>query len=583
MNLKIRNVVFGIGVGIITVISIIGILFEIRFWYRVYPGINISGIDVGGQNLKQTAQAILRQTAIIKQIKLKWGVNEWYETLSNMGVVYDVNKSVEEALEVGRTGDFLKDFNSKVRAVTGGVKLEPVWSWDKNSVDMAVASVAAQIDIPVQDPAIQRDKTNQTVVVNTGENGQQVDQNLLKLKIQNSLDNWGIGTVDIPVVELKPKLTIEQANLVKNKALSLLGKKIVLQFPDNKQSWIINDDQLLTWLDLQSGEGKKSAIKDWVTELAQTVNRDPQNATFRFIGQGRVEEFTPAKNGVTVLQEETTDLIAGAMDKMVDGVNEQDIDLAVSYTPPDIKTEDVNNLGIKELIGKGESWFKGSIDNRIFNLKKAALSINGVLVAPGEIFSFNKTVGEVSQSTGYKQAYVIKEGKTVLGDGGGVCQVSTTLFRAVLATGLPIIERAAHAYRVSYYEVNYQPGFDATVFQPSPDFKFRNDTSNYILIQTVYDEKAQYLSFELYGTSDGRKVEISKARIWDVTPPPPDLFQDDPTLPSGKVVQTEHATWGAKVAFDWKVTRGGVVLQQKTFYTNYQPWQAVFLRGTKPN
>jgi len=153
----------------------------------------------------------------------------------------------------------------------------------------------------------------------------------------------------------------------------------------------------------------------------------------------------------------------------------------------------------------------------------------------------------------------------------------------VLAAGLPIEERAAHAYRVGYYEVKYQPGFDATVFQPSPDFKFRNDTNAYILIQTVYDEKAQYLSFELYGTSDGRKVEISKARVWDVTPPPPDLYQDDPTQPVGKVVQTEHAAWGAKVAFDWKVTRGDEILQQKTFYSNYSPWQAVFLRGTKTN
>jgi len=255
----------------------------------------------------------------------------------------------------------------------------------------------------------------------------------------------------------------------------------------------------------------------------------------------------------------------------------------VERTAPEVKTGDANNLGIKELIGRGESWFVGSITNRIYNLQKAAAEINGVLVAPGETFSFNQTVGDISSATGYRQAYIIKEGRTILGDGGGVCQVSSTLFRAVLSAGLPIEARTAHAFRVSYYEVKYQPGFDATVFQPEPDFKFRNDTQGHILIQTVYDEKTKYLAFEIYGTSDGRKVEISKARIWDVVAPPPDLYQDDPTLAVGVVREVEHKAWGAKVAFDWKVTRGEEMLQERTFYSNYRPWQAVFLRGTKTN
>jgi vancomycin resistance protein YoaR len=384
-------------------------------------------------------------------------------------------------------------------------------------------------------------------------------------------------------VEIKPKLSEDQVDKVRNKANSLLGKKLIIKDPESSQTWELDDNLLLTWLDLQTGDWDKQAVRDWVSQLAQTVNKDPQNATFRFVGLGRVEEFKPAKNGVAVLEENTADSIIVALNLLDQNAGPQYLNLAVRDTQPEIATGDVNNLGIKELIGKGESWYRGSITNRIFNLKKAADLINGVLVAPGEIFSFNKSVGEVSQNTGFKQAYIIKEGKTILGDGGGVCQVSTTLFRAVLAAGLPIEARTAHAYRVSYYEVNYQPGFDATVFQPNPDFQFRNDTNAYILIQTVYDEKAQYLSFELYGTSDGRKVEMSKARVWDVTPPPPDLYQDDPTLPVGKVTQTEHAAWGAKVAFDWKVTRGDEVLQQKTFFSDYKPWQAVYLRGTKTN
>ena len=164
-----------------------------------------------------------------------------------------------------------------------------------------------------------------------------------------------------------------------------------------------------------------------------------------------------------------------------------------------------------------------------------------------------------------------------------MCQVSTTLFRAVLNAGLPIEERVAHAYRVRYYEEKYQVGFDATVFQPSPDFKFKNDTPGHVLIQTEFSERDKHLVFKLYGTSDGRLVNLSKSRVWEVVAPPPDLYIDDATLPAGTVKQTEHAAWGAKVAFDWKVTRGEEVLQERTFYSNYRSWQAVYLRGTKTN
>jgi len=182
--------------------------------------------------------------------------------------------------------------------------------------------------------------------------------------------------------------------------------------------------------------------------------------------------------------------------------------------------------------------------------------------------------------TGFQQAYIIKEGRTVLGDGGGICQVSTTLFRAALNAGLPIEERTAHAYRVSYYEQNYQAGVDATVFEPQPDFKFKNDTSGNILIQSKIDLTNLKLTFALYGSWDGREVIVSNSRVWDQIPPPPDLYQDDPTLPMGTVKQVDWKAWGAKVVFDWKVIRGNDILQDRAFYSIYKPWQAVYLRGT---
>jgi vancomycin resistance protein YoaR len=190
-------------------------------------------------------------------------------------------------------------------------------------------------------------------------------------------------------------------------------------------------------------------------------------------------------------------------------------------------------------------------------------------------------VGDISAATGYQSAYIIKDGRTVLGDGGGVCQVSTTLFRAALAAGLPIIERHAHAYRVHYYEEGgFKPGLDATVYGPTYDLKFKNDTPTSILIQVKTDVANLSLTFDLYGTGDGRKAQISNQKLWDITPPPPDLYQDDPTLPKGTVKQVDFAAWGAKASFDYLVTRGTEVLESTTFVSNFRPWQAVYLKGT---
>jgi vancomycin resistance protein YoaR len=259
------------------------------------------------------------------------------------------------------------------------------------------------------------------------------------------------------------------------------------------------------------------------------------------------------------------------------------LEVPVDRTPPDVTTDKVNNLGINELIGKGKSTFYHSISSRVHNIALAASRINGVLVKPGDVFSFNEALGDVSQFTGYEQAYIISGGKTILGDGGGVCQVSTTLFRAVLNAGLPIYERQAHAYRVGYYEQDSPPGIDATVYSPSPDFKFKNDTPANILIVAKTNAKGYSLTFEIYGTSDGRTSSISKPAVSDLTPPPEDSYQDDPTLPAGTIKQVDFKAWGAKVAFNYVVKRGGQTIYKKTFISNYRPWQAVYLRGTGPS
>ena len=324
------------------------------------------------------------------------------------------------------------------------------------------------------------------------------------------------------------------------------------------------------------------SLQKTLTPFIEKVNRKPVDALFSF-QNGKVVAFKPSEEGQMIDIEKIRINLNSQFQKIAFGQKPKRIIIPVEIIilTPKITTDKANNLGIKELIGKGTSLFQNSIQSRIFNITLAASRINGALIAPNETFSFNKALGDVSAFTGYKQAYIIQNGKTVLGDGGGVCQVSTTFFRALLNSGLPITERYAHAYRVGYYEQDGPPGLDATIYVPTIDLKFRNDTNNYILVQTLIDQETQQLSIFLYGTSDGRTVSITKPIITNRTPAPEDIYQDDPTLAKGVIRQIDFKAEGSKVSFTREVTKDGQKIILDKFVSNYAPWQSIFLRGTK--
>lgn len=319
-------------------------------------------------------------------------------------------------------------------------------------------------------------------------------------------------------------------------------------------------------------------LGEFIASTAAKINIPVVEPKFKLAGD-KVVEFQAGSPGKQVNEE----LLKGRILTAVFGGEEyQAVEIPVSIIEPFVPAGKMtaDSLGVKSLLGRGTSTYKGSIPGRKHNVALTAAKIDGVLIPPDAIFSFNKTVGDINRETGFQEAYVIMDGRTVLGDGGGVCQGSTTLFRAVLAAGLPVIERRAHAYRVGYYEQNSPPGFDATVYSPTTDFTFKNDTPAYILIQAKADNPASSLIIELWGTDDGRVATTTKPIITDQTPPPPDLYQDDPTLGAGQIKQVDWKAFGAKVKFDYHVERHGEILTQKTFSSNYRPWQAVFLRGT---
>ena len=246
-------------------------------------------------------------------------------------------------------------------------------------------------------------------------------------------------------------------------------------------------------------------VADYVRSLALLRNTEPVNAKFE-IKNGKVAEFQPSMVGKVINISKATDAIISAL---MAGGNAAAINF--EEKEPDISLEKINNLGINTLLGKGESNFSGSTAARIHNITVGVGRFNGLLIGPGEEFSFNTSLGDVEESTGYRYELVIKNGKVVPELGGGLCQVATTLFRSAIFSGLPIIERKPHSFPVHYYNPQ---GFDATIYPGITDLRFKNDTPNHALIQGRI--QGNKLTFEIYGSSDGRKTVIDGPYQYDI-------------------------------------------------------------------
>ncbi len=414
-----------------------------------------------------------------------------------------------------------------------------------------------------------------------GKNGQTVDIEKTKTALLQSIQLNPVKQASISAViaTVSAQLSQDDVHSFLNEAKKFVGKKLILTENDVKKE--LNDQAITSFLqfpDRFSDELITKQISSWKKEIDQPV-QEPQ---FTYDANSmKVKTFLPPEDGVVVNQGELKKSILAQLPVLADS-QESSLSLALPLqrTHPKKSLASTNTLGINERIGFGDSQYFHSIPGRVHNVSLTASRINNTLVKPGEEFSFVKTLGEVSAATGFKQAYVIKDGRTELGDGGGVCQVSSTLFRALLNGGLPITRRIAHSYRVSYYELNSKPGVDATVYAGNIDLRFINDTGHYLLIRTEADSKNLYMKAELYGTSDGRTAQIVDHKVWDITPAPPPLYQDDPSLPYGQIKQIDFAAAGAKASFRNIVKdKNGNVIREEEYVSDYKPWRAVFLRG----
>lgn len=303
-----------------------------------------------------------------------------------------------------------------------------------------------------------------------------------------------------PKVPLKNFAAILQASIQNNLELEIDDKKI-----------IIKSDELKEWVEpyLRAYSSKQdfrvsSKLNDYLIQLATTTNTEPISAKFEFQGN-RATVFSPSVQGKKFNVAQSSSAIITALRE-----NKSSAHLIIEVLEPEITLQKINDLGIETLLSRGESNFHGSSDARIHNIKTGASRFSGAIIKPREEFSFNNILGDVDEKTGYQPELVIKGGKTIPEYGGGLCQLSTTIFRAAVLTGLPITERRSHSFPVKYYSPQ---GFDATIYPGVSDLKFVNDTEKHILIQTRIEDTKLFVEF--YGSSNGRRVTLDGPHQYD--------------------------------------------------------------------
>lgn len=576
-------------------------LFEKTYRNKIYPGVYLNGIDLSGKSREQAMYLINQKVDAINQKGIVFYTNSHQVTVfpviasAEMDLAYniidfDVEAAIEQAYLTGRQGDFLKKSRDKIGAILYKKPIYPPCAVNEEEIKKIIAENFSRFEIPAQDAKLiigpdGKFKIKEETLGKIAD----YDNGIKRLKSNLILlDNAPIqlsAKTDYPRIYKKDCLNIEvKANKILEFA-PLILKYSASSSPEKK--WTVDKNLLAGWLELkessrgagQAGQEDKitiglnsEEIKKYLQEsVAPEINQEPINAKFE-IKDGRVVEFQQSKDGLELN-------IEAALAKIeFEFIRNQknEIELAVMELKSEVQTEKTNNFGIKEIIGIGHSNFAGSPTNRRHNIKTGAQSLNGVLIKPDEEFSLNNALGKIDASTGYLPELVIKGNKTIPEYGGGLCQIGTTMFRGALDSGLPITMRRNHSYRVSYYE---PAGTDATIYNPSPDLRFINDTGNYILIQSRIEGDNLY--FDFWSADDGRVVEKTEPTIYNIVRPGPTKYIETLDLLPGVKKCTERAHNGADAYFDYKVTYAGGEVKEKRFASHYIPWREVCLIGVE--
>ncbi|MBU0974414.1 VanW family protein [Patescibacteria group bacterium] len=564
---------------------------------KIFPRTYIDNFDTSGLSVLEAKTALENSKQEVEPHNIVLIVDDLMIASSSaeLGAFRNYTEAVNTAYISNRDKSKIITIINLIKSFFNDNRISTKISYQEAKIDELIAILDKDVAFEGENPDISLKISNNenSIVVFKGSPGRKINLPATKEKIiERSEENtWNKGgdtnlsslLIDALVASTSTVLTDEQTNLELYRAKSFVGETLELKAENKKYS--LNDKELVALIQPLE-EYNNNKIEELVSEWSEEVNRDFQNAEFDYDKNTfEVKTFKPHRDGLKINESEIKKMILDWLENLenrnLEEPNENPIlDIPLERTSPSITLESTNELGINERIGFGESYYYHSIINRVHNVGITAERISLTIVPPGKEFSFNKTLGEVSTRTGYRSAYVISGGKTVLGDGGGVCQVSSTLFRSILDAGLKVTKRLQHSYRVSYYELNSQPGFDATVYAGDVDFRFVNDTESYILVYTYVESENRYMNIEIYGTNDGRTTEISNYKKWDYRSPPAPQYFPTPTLPTGVTEQVDWSVSGIKTEFTHTIKdKDGNVTNEETYYSNYRPWAAKYMVG----
>ncbi|HLF25484.1 MAG TPA: VanW family protein [Anaerolineae bacterium] len=565
-------------------------IFEITYGNRILPGARVWEADVSGLTLAEAERALAQRFTYVNDpiLTLQAFGQTWPVAPSALGVRIDLAATARAAYALGRGDSALSALSTQLDMLSNGAVIPPVIALDPAAAAAYLEARAAELNLEPRDANVSLDGL--TVMVTPAQNGRTLDVAATLALLSNAARALQPATVDLVFVDRPAQIVDVSAATQQLQTLISQPFTLYLEHPrptDSVASWDMTLEQLAGLARVTpAADGTSLAVtlaRDELaadlTDLANQIKVEPTNARFVFNDDTReLEVVAPSADGRELDADATLAAIETAITR-----GEHRAPIAVKEMLAEFK-EGVTaaSLGITENVVTAQTFFAGSAAARAQNIAVAASKLHGVIVKPGEVFSFGQYLGDVSLNDGYAEALIIANGRTVQGVGGGVCQVSTTAFRAAFLGGYPIIERWPHAYRVGWYERGFGPGLDATVFVPEVDFKFKNDSPYHLLIETYVNTTAGRLTFKFYSTGDGRQVSVSEPLVENVKPHGPDILEEDPTLPEGERKQVDYAVDGADVTVRRTVMRAGAVVSEDVVFTRYLPWQAVYKVGTGP-
>lgn len=540
----------------------------------IHSGVRVGALDLGGMDQAEAAATIDAYVAErgATPIRLVVGDDSWDVSAESIGLSVDASGLAEAAHAVGR-GRFVDAVLDRVRAVVSGVDIPLDLDCDQAALDTLIEGVNTSIAQPARDAAVQVEGASVTRVA--AEDGLGVDPDEARSAIPAAFLSDD-RTAVVELTALKPAIDAGRAEDAYQSALAMVSAPLQLYY--GEKEWTVEPATIGGWIDFRSVEGSAGPVLEayiaseevsaTILPLVAEVGKPAKDATFS-VSNG-VVTIVPAEDGLAADAED----LATKLQVVLTGGQERRAELTMRRVEAELTTEEAKGLGIVERISTFTTEFSSSNKPRVNNIHTLADALDGTLVAPGGTFSFNGTVGERTAAKGYQEAAAIVNGKLVPQLGGGICQVNTTLFNAVFFSGLPVVQRVNHSQYISHYP----KGRDATVSWGGPDFKFKNDTPNWILVAAGYTNSSVTIS--IYGTNPGYKVTYETGPWTNLTDPPVREVKD-PALPVGTRVVDERGVSGRTIVVTRVVTKGGAEIRRDSFKSVYRPTQEVVRVGTK--